>query len=733
MELVAVRKDNYSNLEIGGYMPNIKKTVSALISAFNVNNYARRIIDTNFSVQRRDKKDCVIVSFDKGMDDYQCRRYLSDIKRRIICEFYDIEKDNDKEILNTAELIFDIKSFPFDLSKGEWYLDEDNNRLEFVTPIDPGVIFNLKSHLAASLAKDVRVDMPASTMFIKAPNKEGYLWQGEFPNTKLCEEFVNLFLSGIEQRYENIPQKPLKVKDNDVYIKDIFNDIQFVDSITRYTAWLVGMYLGVSSSDNYKVKLFKDMIIESVYQSTGIIIAGFMCASPLGRKEASILIPVIRSCKGARLLTCKEALILNETFNGAVFDDISGDTQAALTINGSSWVCGINFSNPEISHCVINKIIENSVINEDHELAIPYKPLKRSFMIDDEAKEYILQRFIFSLPLDNNEKSKTEILGSLFSPKGREKLYSILSLSYERKKLYSEFYVSPEQSDQLELKWCSLHEQPLTHLKSPRYSPKEKELLHNTIDSGEGSDRSISAAEVNAGSGSPWELLSKIPGIKKLSPLLPRHTTTADTNSKISKAASQEERIRERHKSNISVISTDSAISCKSGSPQSTNKTGGTIDSGISSLRWSSVVDVVESSGEGKFPRGSFQYASSVSSLSTTSSDSVSSNISSKTIIPSKTIDVSRYNREHGPSVLYNEGEGIDKKKLGLELTFEPGKYHIPPSKGNNLPYHCKCTDTDLSSSNPSAPIKGSKDKRPSSHLDSISTSGAKAFFKNLF
>ncbi|WP_088414964.1 hypothetical protein [Wolbachia endosymbiont of Wuchereria bancrofti] len=141
----------------------------------------------------------------------------------------------------------------------------------------------------------------------------------------------------------------------------------------------------------------------------------------------------------------------------------------------------------------------------------------------------------------------------------------------------------------------------------------------------------------------------------------------------------------------------------------------------------------MESSSEGKFPRGSFQYASSVSSLSTTSSDSVSSDISNRTIMPSKTIDVSRYNREHGPSVLYNEGKGIDKKKLGLELTFEPSKYHIPRSKGNNLPYHCKCTDTDLSSSNPSAPMKGSKDKRPSSHLDSISTSGAKTFFKDLF
>ena len=68
--------------------------------------------------------------------------------------------------MGTAELIFDVTSFPFDVSKGEWYLDRDNNRLEFITPVDEGLIFNLKSHLAASLEKDVLRDMQVSSIIL---------------------------------------------------------------------------------------------------------------------------------------------------------------------------------------------------------------------------------------------------------------------------------------------------------------------------------------------------------------------------------------------------------------------------------------------------------------------------------------------------------------------------------------------------------------------------------------
>ncbi|WP_341823385.1 hypothetical protein [Wolbachia endosymbiont (group A) of Agelastica alni] len=349
-------------------MPNTE-TVRALINAFNVHNYNRNTVETNFTLQSRYGENYIVVSFDKGMGRYQCSRYLDSIKRKIVGEFYGIEEgDTDEVVLNTANLIFNIESFPFNTSKGKWSQDEQG-RIEFLAPVDQGVIFNLKSHLAFSLKKDVQEDM-SIYITTKEFDKKKYLWRGEFDNKGLRKQFESDFLSRMENRYENVPKKPLEVKGNSVYIKDVFDDARFIDSVIRYKTWLEGMYLGVDSSINHRVKLFKDMIVESIGQSTGVIIYGFMCASPSNRKEASILIPIMQNCRGARLLTKEEAGNINRAFNYTVLNDLDGRTQAELSTNGSSEVYGIDFSNPYISHCVITKIIESSVINKDHELAI---------------------------------------------------------------------------------------------------------------------------------------------------------------------------------------------------------------------------------------------------------------------------------------------------------------------------------------------------------------------------
>lgn len=350
-------------------MPNTE-TVRALINAFNVHNYNRNTVETNFTLQSRYGEDCIVVSFDKGMDRYQCSRYLDSIKRKIVGEFYGIEEgDTDEVVLNTANLIFNIESFPFNTSKGKWSQDEQG-RIEFLAPIDKGVIFNLKSHLASSLKKDILEGMPACRIVTKASNKKDYLWHGNFDNKESRKQFEREFLSRMKARYENVPKNLLKGEGNSVYIKNVFDDARFIDSVIRYKTWLEGMYLGVDSSINHRVKLFKDMIVESIGQSTGVIIYGFMCASPSNRKEASILIPIMQNCRGARLLTKEEAGNINRAFNYTVLNDLDGRTQAELSTNGSSEMYSIDFSNPEISHCVITKIIENSVINKDHELAI---------------------------------------------------------------------------------------------------------------------------------------------------------------------------------------------------------------------------------------------------------------------------------------------------------------------------------------------------------------------------
>jgi len=49
-----------------------------------------------------------------------------------------------------------------------------------------------------------------------------------------------------------------------------------------------------------------------------------------------------------------EAFILNLVFNYAVFNNINGEIEAKLSVDGSGGICGINFSDPQISHCVMN-------------------------------------------------------------------------------------------------------------------------------------------------------------------------------------------------------------------------------------------------------------------------------------------------------------------------------------------------------------------------------------------
>lgn len=351
-------------------MPNTREIVRALISAFNVHNYARDTVKTNFTLQSRGKKDYIVVSFDRGMKNYQCSEYLYNIKRKIVGEFYGIEEgDTDEVVLNTAKLIFNVKSFPFNNYKGDWSVDKQG-RIEFVAPIDQGVIFNLKSHLASSLVKDVLEDMPTCSIVTNSFNKGKYLCHSKFPNKELRQQFEREFLSRIKERYENVPKSPLEVKGNDIYIRDVFDDARFIDSVTRYITWLIGRDLQADSKNRSDVRAFKDLIMEILDPSTHVVINAFLCASPLNREEASILIPVILSNRGARFLTKEEARDINHKFNNPVLDDISDKTQATFKVNGSSGIYGIDFSNKEISHCVITKIIESSVINKDHELSI---------------------------------------------------------------------------------------------------------------------------------------------------------------------------------------------------------------------------------------------------------------------------------------------------------------------------------------------------------------------------
>ena len=55
-----------------------------------------------------------------------------------------------------------------------------------------------------------------------------------------------------------------------------------------------------------------------------------------------------------RLLKDEEAFRLNSMFNYAVFNNLNGEIQAKLSVDGRGGMYGINFSDPQNFHCVIN-------------------------------------------------------------------------------------------------------------------------------------------------------------------------------------------------------------------------------------------------------------------------------------------------------------------------------------------------------------------------------------------
>jgi hypothetical protein len=54
------------------------------------------------------------------------------------------------------------------------------------------------------------------------------------------------------------------------------------------------------------------------------------------------------------LLKDEEAFRLHFMFNYAVFNNLNLENQAKLSVEGSGGIFGINVSDPQISHCVIN-------------------------------------------------------------------------------------------------------------------------------------------------------------------------------------------------------------------------------------------------------------------------------------------------------------------------------------------------------------------------------------------
>jgi len=100
----------------------------------------------------------------------------------------------------------------------------------------------------------------------------------------------------------------------------------------------VGHAVQADSRNRIDVKASKDLMIEFINQSIELIIVGCICASPLGEEVPSILIPMALGDVKPRLLKDEEAFRLNSVFN-----NLSGEIEAKLSVDGNGGIYSINF------------------------------------------------------------------------------------------------------------------------------------------------------------------------------------------------------------------------------------------------------------------------------------------------------------------------------------------------------------------------------------------------------
>lgn len=361
-------------------MPNIVN--QELVRAFNIILCHNEVAITNFTVQSTDqtffkREDRIVISFDKNMDVGQCMEYLHNIRESIVETFCGSESG--------ANMSFNTKFFPFNFNESQ--LTKDKEGYKFSVPIDKDIVLNLKCLLANGLARDVTgamgrdfgLEYVEEYTSDESFDRKSYLYCMRFYDKRLQDYFVESFSSKVKD-YKNSPKKAgdfLKIKDNRVYIKaSIFDDVKFIKDIIKHKASLECRDFEVPSSEDENVENLKFSII-ALLRGMGIPADTILYTSYTGSGENSVLVPIIQITSGiegkenCRLLNKEEVSYVNRAFGMGVLRNVQGYTSPKhLPVFGNGGVYGIDFYDKDISYCVLNKIMESSVINKDHELAI---------------------------------------------------------------------------------------------------------------------------------------------------------------------------------------------------------------------------------------------------------------------------------------------------------------------------------------------------------------------------
>ncbi|UIP92519.1 hypothetical protein JSQ73_004990 [Wolbachia endosymbiont of Anopheles demeilloni] len=376
-------------------MPNKSEINRELVKAFNSilrfndDLFTNCTVDGTFSY----KEDHIVILFDKNMTINQRKEYLKSVKKKVIERFCP-----DESILDDC---FYTKFFPFNFDQGK--SAEDN---KFLVSIRKEVISNLKFLLANEIARfatdlikeqkkedkkselgceDLSDDIEQEienhvdyNIIDEVFDKGSYLYSAECVDRNLQRFFVDLLSSRITG-YENGPKKIkdfLEEKGNYVYLKkSIFDNPKLVKDIVKHIVSLTCRCFDIPNTEDEMNDTLKFAVVDLIHKALPHLPINSMwhISHKESKDEFSILAPVIDCGNYIEFLNEKEVdHINNKVFGGTkVFRDVKNDiAERGLLIHGAERIYAIDFFNPDIAYCVMNKITESSVINEDYKLFI---------------------------------------------------------------------------------------------------------------------------------------------------------------------------------------------------------------------------------------------------------------------------------------------------------------------------------------------------------------------------
>ncbi|BDG76078.1 hypothetical protein [Wolbachia pipientis] len=355
-------------------MPNKSKINRELVKAFNSVLLSDNTAITNLTIE----KDHVVLSFDKDMNIGQRKDYLKNMRESIVGKFCGDNEDEDEKVFveKAANDLFYTDSFPFNFNQGKW--TTDNSRHRFSVPIEKEVVCNLKYLLANELIRftiaRIIDDHPKGPDYVNENvydvgfERKSYLYCKGFDDQELKKSFVKSFSSRMES-YENSPKRFkdfLEEKRNYVYLKKgVFDDLKFIKDIVKHEAHLTGRCFDTPQGEIGVNDMMKFAVVD-LFLKANIQVDFMVRNSYLGSDEDSVLIPIISGSNGNRYLTREEVNHVNNMFGMDVLNNVEAYTsQKSLLNSDSKGLYGIDFANPDIAYCVMDKIMESSLISED--------------------------------------------------------------------------------------------------------------------------------------------------------------------------------------------------------------------------------------------------------------------------------------------------------------------------------------------------------------------------------